>query len=100
MHATMFKQGFVLQLYSISFNWNAVAPLTILEVVCWENCVQENKSSLLGPENKVPSHGVIFPTFQKKKNSHFNAIWMPFCTFFKQLGSAKLLRFEEHFEKL
>ena len=65
-----------------------------MKVVGCEDWVQDNNLPQWGPGGAAPSCWAIFCDFSKK-TSHFNAIWMTFCTgsmFLEQLETAKLLR--------
>ena len=91
MHATIAKQGFAV---IVAFCYNIclfrTPVLTILKVVGCE-CARENALPLWGPGGEVPGRQAILAMFSE--NSHFEAIWMTFCTFLDQLEKAKLLRF-------
>ena len=64
----------------------------ILKVVGCEDRVQDNNLSLWGgPGGQSPRLLGNSCNFSKK-SSHFNAIWMTFCSFLEQLEKARLLR--------
>ena len=93
MYAIIVKHGFVV---IVAFCYNIWlfrnSGIMVLKVVGCEDCVRENKLLLHRPGGETPSRWVILPVFSEK-NSHFNAIWVTFCTFLEQLENAKLLRF-------
>ena len=79
-HAMIVKHGFAVIVafcYNISLLRNPV--ITILKVVGCEDCVRENKSPLWAPGGEDSCN------FFRKKNSHFNAIWITYCRFLVHL---------------
>ena len=52
--------------------------ITNLKDAGCEDCVQENKLPLWGPEGEASSRWAILEIFFKKKPSNFNVIWMTF----------------------
>ena len=79
MYDIIVKQGFVVIVgfcYSICLFKNPV--IMILKVIGCENCVRENKITIMGEK---PSACKQFLQFFFGKNSHFNANWITFELF-------------------
>ena len=85
------KEGFAVIVASLQDLLIQNLVITILKIVGCEDRVLDSNLPLSGMRQS-PSHWAIVTTFSKKF-SHFNAIWMTFCTFLEQLEKAELLRF-------